>query len=344
MARTQLSIASFNLYNLQQAGRRMYPNSTPWTAAQYKAKIAWGAKVLTGMRSDVWGFQELWANKGLDDLLAEAGMSGDYTALAPQDHNGRSIVCAAVVKSDILHGEPEWIRDFPEDFILQSKGGGDPQAPDITVKIKGFSRPVLHFRIRPRKNGKVIHVYCCHLKSKSPTWIDDEDWFTAQTYARHRDGLGSAISTVRRTAEAAALRMILVDRMKGNDTPVIVLGDLNDGQHSNTLNIVTGQPKFILSGLDKGGVDDALYTVGALQQYRSLSNVYYTHIHENVTESLDHVLVSREFYDNSRNRLWAFKGMELMNDHLTRPKAEHKASGSVDHGIVRAKFEYRPAK
>jgi predicted extracellular nuclease len=154
--------------------------------------------------------------------------------------------------------------------------------------------------------------------------------------------LGAAVSTIRRTAEAAALRMILTEEMKGNENPVVVLGDLNDSQLSNTLNILTGQPNYLLSGLDKGGSDTALYTTGTLQEYRSLRDVYYTHIYKKIKETLDHILVSQEFYDNSRKRLWAFKGMELFNDHLNADN--HKEDGSSDHGIVRATFEYRPAK
>lgn len=58
-------------------------------------------------------------------------------------------------------------------------------------------------------------------------------------------------------------------------------------------------------------------------------------------ESLDHILVSQELYDQSRKRVWAFVGLELMNDHLSR--RDHKESGTIDHGIVRAELEYRPA-
>ena len=133
--------------------------------------------------------------------------------------------------------------------------------------------------------------------------------------------------------------MILTQRMKDSDTPVILLGDFNDAQHSNSLNILTEQPKYLMAG-QKGGGDAALYSVGTLQEYRSLRDVYYTHIHNNTRESLDHILVSQELYDQSKKRLWAFKGMEISNDHLNRD--DHKESGSTDHGIVRATFEYRP--
>lgn len=134
--------------------------------------------------------------------------------------------------------------------------------------------------------------------------------------------------------------MLLTKQMKETDDPVVVLGDLNDGLASNTLNILTEQPNYILSGLDQGGSDNALYAVSRLQQYRSDRDVYYTHIYQNLRESLDHILVSQEFYDNSRKRLWSFQGMEVINDHLNQDN--HQQDGSSDHGIVRAMFNYRP--
>ena len=45
-------------------------------------------------------------------------------------------------------------------------------------------------------NGKTIHVYVCHLKSKMPTSISSEGWYEAATHAKHRDGLG-AVNLVR---------------------------------------------------------------------------------------------------------------------------------------------------
>jgi predicted extracellular nuclease len=120
---------------------------------------------------------------------------------------------------------------------------------------------------------------------------------------------------VRRTAEAAALRFILSEQMKGTRTPVVVLGDVNDGQHSNTVNILTEQPRYLV-GESRGGGDAALYTAQTLQEYRNTRDVYYTHIYQDIMESLDRILVSEEFYDNSRRRLWMFDGLSVNNDHL----------------------------
>jgi len=153
--------------------------------------------------------------------------------------------------------------------------------------------------------------------------------------------IGSAISTIRRTAEATALRVLLNAVMKETDTPVIVLGDCNDGQHSNTLNILTGQPRYLV-GDSAGGADTGLYTAQTLQEYRDTRDVYYTHVFQDLRESLDHVLVSEQFYDNSRKRRWLFDGLVINNDHLNTE--DHKANGSTDHGVVQVHFKWKPVR
>jgi hypothetical protein len=340
--RTQFALSTLNLYNLNLPGKKMYRDPDGWNEAAYDRKLEWIRRQILQHPSDVWGFQELWHRAALEAVFQHSELS-DYALLVPANHNGDKIVCAGAVRRDILVGEPEWIEAFPEKFRLQS-GGGDRQTPDIAVQIDGFSRPVLHFRVRPRSDGPPVAVYVAHFKSKAPTPIYTEGWYRSDNeyYSRHSEALGSALSTIRRTAEATALRLVLTEVLKDTDEAVVVLGDLNDGHTSNTLNILTGQPNYLLSGLSQGGSDTDLYAVSRLQQYRSDRDVYYTHIYQNLRESLDHILVSQEFYDNSRKRQWAFKGMDVVNDHLNHD--DHKADGSTDHGLVRAMFEYRPAK
>jgi len=338
--RTKFSIATFNLYNLNRPGLPIYSDSDGWDAKAYQQKLDWTSSIIVNNPADVWGFQELWHQGAIEDVFDHQELS-NYQLLIPKGHSGQKIVCGGAVKKDILVGEPEWIEQFPDKFILQS-GGGDQQTSEISVKIDSFSRPILHFKVHPRADSKEISVYVVHFKSKSPTRIGSEDWYQNDKdyYKQHQEAIGSSISTIRRTAEATALRMILTEKTKGTDEPVIVLGDFNDAQHSNTLNIITGQPNYILSGLNKGGSDVDLYSLATLQQYRSDRDVYYTHIYQNLRESLDHILVSQEFYDNSRQRLWAFKGMEVSNDHLNQDN--HKEDGTSDHGVIRAMFEFRP--
>jgi hypothetical protein len=53
------------------------------------------------------------------------------------------------------------------------------------------------------------------------------------------------------------------------------------------------------------------------------------------------VLVSEQFYDGSKSRIWGFDELTIENDHLNSD--DHKARGTGDHGLVRVQFKYRPA-
>jgi predicted extracellular nuclease len=337
-----VSFASFNLENLNEPGLPMYRNSAGWPAPAVERKVAWTAAMLRRARADVMGFQELWHRDTLARAIEQAGMAERYALLVPDGQRGQGIVCAAAVRRDMLEGEPQWIKQFPPAFRLQSKGE-DKQTAAMLVDVKQFSRPVLHFRNRPRRNQAAILVYVCHFKSKGPTSVTGDPWYKAdrELYKPHLGAIGAALSTIRRTAEALALRLILTEAMKDTRTPVVVLGDLNDGQDSNTLDILTEQPQF-LQPTAVGGRDTALYSAQSLQQLRSLRDVYYTYIHQDVHGSLDHILVSEELYDNSRNRVWKMDWLEIFNDHLN-DDALREAEGGSDHGVVRAQFSFRPA-
>lgn len=346
----RFSVATLNLYNLQLPGKRMNPGQKPWTREEYDAKLRWTADLLRDQDADVIGLQELWHADALEDVLTRGRIKSRYDVLA-EPADGSRIVCAALVRKGLLTGDPSWTDEFPPELRLESSGTDDPQAPEIAVGITGYSRPVLSFGIRLRSDAPEVRVFVVHLKSKRPHQIDSEDWYDKSEHGDHRTAIGAALATIRRTAEAAALRVRLTTEMKGTDTPVIVLGDINDDQHSNTANILTEQPRYLV-GDSVGGGDISLYTGQTLQQYRDTRDVYYTHIFQDLRESLDQILVSEQFYDNSRRRLWLFEGLTIDNDHLNphpgaqdaeaSESADHRRRGTADHGLVRMGFRWSP--
>jgi hypothetical protein len=52
------------------------------------------------------------------------------------------------------------------------------------------------------------------------------------------------------------------------------------------------------------------------------------------------VLVSEQFYDHSRRRLWLFDGLSINNDHLNAE--DHRETGTGDHGVVKVSFRWKP--
>ncbi len=351
MSLEEFSVATFNLYNFQVPGKAMNPGQKKWTENEFKLKVQWTVWQLVTLNPDIVGLEELWNKKALEAVLnynygtadAPKMLKDDYDAL-DKPATGGKIVCGALVRKGLLTGEPKWQDSFPDATNLELKDDpADPQSPEIKVSIDAFSRPVLRFQVNLRDDQPPTEVFVAHLKSKLETRVNKEPWFVADEakYKNHQKALGGGISTIRRTAEAVALRIILTDVMKKpTPTPVIVLGDFNDGQTSNTANILTEQPQILVGGA-MGGANVGLYTAQTLQEYRDTRDVYYTHVHQGLRESLDHVLVSEEFYDNSRKRLWLFDGLVINNDHLNFEN--HKETGTGDHGIVKASFKFNPA-
>ena len=71
-----ISFASFNLYNLQSPGKRVYGNTV--TRELYDAKISWTASALQTLNADVICFQELCSAPCLVDAFERSGLGGEY--------------------------------------------------------------------------------------------------------------------------------------------------------------------------------------------------------------------------------------------------------------------------
>ena len=338
----KLKVATFNLYNLQLAQKPMY-RGKKYTAAQYKTKLAWTARMLQDLDADIIAFQELWRPECLDDAFAEAGLDGEYKLVASDD-NPSGIDNAVAVRKPHKVTSSKWIQKFPDETVLKKRKGSSNE-PDyqMAVAIDKFSRSLLHVNVKIDMGQNVapikLIVLAAHLKSKLPIRLDSQE-SSKPSIKRHATALGQAMASIRRTAEAAAVRVILNKLMKGNDNPVVVLGDLNNTEDSVSTAIITGQPNFRLFADSKVGSksDAGLYPASSMQGYRSLKDVIFTHIFNGRRETLDHILVSEQFYDYSRRRIWSFNNMRCFNDYL-----DDDNKSTSDHGAVCATFDYNPA-
>jgi endonuclease/exonuclease/phosphatase family metal-dependent hydrolase len=363
-----ITFATFNLHNLQLPGDPMYPQSRPYSEEAFAQKSDWAAEMLHRLDADVIAFQEVWSRTALEAVFERAGLSATHglAFITEGAWDGVAVACAVrapwEIRGVVRH------KAFPDAMRLVKRpqtmaqilaappvadGEVNPDADPVfvpshedeavRVAIDEFARSVLqvtvgHARAR-RPSVPPIEVFCTHLKSKLATPLDDPE-YRDPAIRPHRAALGTALSTIRRVAEAAALRIILDRAMTGNDAPVVALGDFNDGQFSDVMAILSGQPSFrvIATSTAARRSDRGLYTGVQLQQLRSLADVYYTHEYRDVRAVIDHVLVSEQFYDWSERRLWAFREMRFYNDHV--PAADRNRS---DHGQVRCAFDWEPA-
>ena len=345
MAKKQIRFGTLNLQNLQLAGEKMYAKNAPYTQAEYARKIAWLAQTVTRLDADVLAFQELWSAQCLVDVFKEAGLDGDYELLtaSPVGKVGKGIAVALAVRSTCKAKKPTWIRDFPDEFVLKKrKSSGQPDY-QMNVDIGHFSRPVLRCSVEP-PDGDPILVFVAHMKSMLAMPLDKQE-AAKPAVKKQSSAIGSVLSTVRRTAEAGALRVLLNKAMKDNDVPVVVMGDLNDSPDSVTLQILTGDPSYRFFSKSTAGQksDAGLYSTGWLQDLRSFRDVVYTYVHEGRHGSLDHILVSEQFSDYSKKRQWSFRDLRVLNDHLDERSTTELARVYSDHGGLAATFDYYPA-
>lgn len=337
-----ISFASVNLLNLARPGQATHPGATPISQSLYDAKVAWVAKIIDGTDADVYAFQEVWSEEALRDCFDASVKGFQYTVVARDGPAGKVQVGAAFrhTRLDLLtHG---WIEEFPDGVKLVKRAAGAGQ-PDhqMLATIDRFSRPVLQLRLR-QSDGQELTFMSIHLKSKLAMQLDRQEYDDPDV-RRHRRALGEALSAIRRTAEAVALRVHLNVLLEGSNEPVVIAGDLNDGHLSTTAQIISAQPPVKLFKASTIGSaptksqDVGMYSAQMLQEFRSVRDVYYTYEHESLLESLDHIFVSEEFYEHSPKSLWAFRELIVLNDHVHTRKNDDKVIS--DHGVILVRFD-----
>lgn len=353
-----LVFATINLLNLHLWDGHTYSNRTTAFKDEetYKRRIAWLADRILWLEADVIAFQELWSVAALNDVFVRAGLADQFELIARDAPGIGKPQVALALRRGLLAGEARWVEFFPETFKFRGFREKFAAEEAISISIDRFSRPVLQATIQPpgnRPKAPPVNIFVAHLKSKAPTELEAVEQDTALQH--HASITKKTVAHVRRMMEAGALRVLLDQVMKSEESgalsPTVVIGDLNDDTHAVSTELLSGEPTYRVAVSSMAGrqSDKGLYSCETLQQYRSQRHVYYTYNYKNTLSTLDHIMVSEEFYDHSKKRQWSFAEMEIVNDHLayadeTRTEKQRllDATGAVDHGLVRAKFVWDP--
>ena len=254
--------------------------------------------------------------------------------------------------------EPEIIQvlDTPLTIRFQELGG-EVDAGHFT--ITRTSRPIIKARIRIGKD--VVTVFNCHLKSKLGEYERPAGAaFAPEADLTNYDPLGRAMgatrAAMRRMAEALVLRRAIIEEIK-QGRPVMVLGDYNDGEHAVSSEVISGevpfknyawmrrhdaeraneryseeQDKQIRGDIERFGMISA----ERLFVRKSLRDMVYTSAFGGVYESIDQILMSRDFHPDNPNAIGEMEYFSVLNDHLTdgsHAEAPYNKLAS-DHGQI----------
>ena len=319
----EIRFATFNVCNLAPAGAKLYDNLEPLSPAQYEAKAEWTARQIDLLDADVIGFQEIFSQAALRDVLArtrhyrEATQAG-YDAI---DAGGRMLPTVALVSRLPLAGPGVAHASFPAGVSVPAEVHA---ADDYPCR---FARAPLHVQVM-LPGGQLTDVVVVHLKSRRPDYRHG-DGGDALAYA-----LANLRSLQRRGAEAVALR-VLVSELGRNGRPRIVLGDFNDIANAVTTSIVMGAGAPCAPHGDMPEMRERLYDGNAIQLRQDyLRHVGYTNIHDSSYMTIDHILVSEHFHPASPRAIGMVLDVIYLNDHLLQALPQ-----ASDHGQVLARIK-----
>jgi hypothetical protein len=330
-----LTFATCNTLNLAKPGLPFYPGDEPWTADQYRRKVAWLGEQLARLNADVVAFEEVWDEDALGEAVSSSGLK--YETVRAPGAAGRNAGNATADYFSIATprlGLATRVSVESLDTLIDFPAGHAVAVPELGT-INRFERPVLRAVLRaPQEGVPPITVLVAHLKSKRPKYLQDErgnpieDRDDPQVQAR-----ATLRSLIMRGAEAAALRHAVVHALRNTRTPLVLMGDLNDGAQAVTTQIIAATSH---SPHDRQERDFMLYNAYDVQTepgvIKSYNDGSYTHVHQGRPESLDHILVSEEFVASSKFAIGRVKRVDYFNDHLQEGRDKTKS----DHGFVRA--------
>lgn len=307
----EIRFATFNTFNLAPPGMRCYENLLPCTAEEYEAKLDWTAHQIDLLDADVIGFQEIFSQATLREVLARTRHFREAVQLGfdPDPDAPRLTPSVALVSRLPVLSHPQAIAMFP-DSVAMPPGSRDPDR---------FTRAPLHAEVELAP-GIVIDVIVVHLKSRRPDYRSSDTGEDPNLYA-----LACLRSLIRRGTEATALRVLLTDMARDKQRPRIVLGDFNDVADSVTTEIVLGE------GAPLG---ERMFDAARLHMHQdNLRSVGFSIVHESRHSTIDHILVSQEFNPVLPNAIGEVVDVVYLNDHLNLglPQAS-------DHGQVLARI------
>jgi endonuclease/exonuclease/phosphatase family metal-dependent hydrolase len=307
----EIRFATFNVFNLAPPGVKLYDNLAPATPEEYEAKVAWTARQIDLLDADLIGFQEIFSQAALKEVLARSRRYCDAAHLGfdPDPAAERLTPSVALVSRLPLAGPGVALHAFPPGVALPP-GSHDPAR---------FTRAPLHAAVALTPDV-TVDVVVVHLKSRRPDFRNGDSGEDPQLYA-----LACLRSLVRRGTEAAALRVLLTELARTQRRPRVVLGDFNDVADSVTTGIVLGSGSPLA---------DRLFDACQLQRRQDhLRHVGFSSVHEGRYTTIDHILVSEEFNAALPNAIGEVVEVVYLNDHL-----ELELPGASDHGQVLARI------
>ncbi|BCS88167.1 endonuclease/exonuclease/phosphatase family protein [Pseudodesulfovibrio sediminis] len=338
--------ATFNLYQYVEPPSCWYDKDNFYTLADWESKNTWIKRQVVALGADVVGFQEVFSQESLKELMATIGYPYFATVDTPvmsDEITGIFVrpVVALASKHPIANVGPVEVAS-----TIQH----DLPVPDEF----NFSRVPLRAEIEIA-DGLAVTVYVAHLKSKrpmvmEPTFGDDTSWQVKVRECMRATSRGQAASLLQRGAEASALYHEVTRVLGDTDNlPIVVMGDLNDDEESIPIEALSYKGRvYSIAGVPYGDLpmeakraaySNKLYDAFFMAPNQEGGVRPPTHYHMGRGGTLDYIFMSNAFNLKNRNHVGRVVDFAVHGDHLNGDGVgDHKQS---DHAQVLAEIEFK---
>lgn len=331
-ARKSFYIATANLLNFANPDRIYYDNAPAYSKDDYARKLNGLTDLLAKSHADIIAVQEVWDSEALEDLAVSLGFETEHAVIPLASNDIASPHTRGLgAKNTPAVGIITRFEQLETSLLEQITPKAVIDIPDIGP-YERFNRPPLLLRVNAF--DQPITIITAHLKSKRAFFLRDEDGKLIEDMDDPNIRIRAKLrSLCMRAAEAASIRLSIIERLHHTREPLILLGDMNDVTGSVTTQLMTetGEVNY-----DKSMRDVSLFDAARVQaRYGWMKDVAYTHIYQGMPEVIDQLFVSEEFLPESKFALGHVERVDYFNDHLKWDYADRV----TDHGIIRAKIK-----
>ena len=328
----QFYIATANLLNFANPNRIYYENAPAYSDNEYQHKLRGITDLLAKAHADIIAVQEVWDSQALEALAVGLGFKPEHVVIPLASNDKASPYTQGKgAQHTPAVGIITRFEQLENTLLEQVEPKAVIDIPDIGL-YQRFNRPPLVLRVNAF--GQPITIVTAHLKSKRAFFLRDENGQLLEDMDDPNIRVRAKLrSLCMRAAEAASIRMSIIQRLHHTREPLILLGDMNDVTGSVTTQLMseTGEVNY-----DKSMRDVALFDAARIQaRYGWMKDVAYTHIYQGMPEVIDQLFVSEEFLPDSKFSLGQVERVDYFNDHLKWDYADRV----IDHGIIRAKIK-----
>ncbi|MFF2884821.1 endonuclease/exonuclease/phosphatase family protein [Bacillus toyonensis] len=339
----QIRCGTFNLYQFVEPPFAWYELNSCYSDVEWLMKKEWIKKQISDMKCDVIGFQEVFSTNALKNLVEEIGFTHFTTVESPVTDIDEPLVfikpvVAIASKYPIISVSPVKVPDSITEEIPLRK----------TFK---FSRIPIKATLRI-DNSRDFVCYVSHLKSKKPAMKDivfnpSEPLDKQILETLRARSMGNVASLLQRGTEAAILYHDISETLHNNkELPIILLGDLNDDEHSIPIEALTNREKLSKIG-DKEITkaeqpivyDYKLYDAFDLAPNQSGQKRLPTHYYGKLGNVLDFIFVSNSLNEKNDEYIGRVSEYKVFDRHLKCDDIENKTQS--DHAQVVATIKFK---